>query len=241
MMNRDRARRVVAFTGLGLAIIAVLYLFWGQQSSEARVSAVETAASQRDAAIVALAQDSRQLRNELLRRGVNPNSIAPAPETRTEDIPPLAEAVPGPPGIPGSRGVPGAPGAPGVDGEPGPPGQSVTGPAGPQGLPGETVVGPQGPPGPAGQDGQDGQDSTVPGPKGDQGDPGPACPNGTQPQTYEVVTTGGPVPILACPASAPETGAGVMLAFLLVGAGPPRLLAGRLAVIDNPYIGQHRR
>lgn len=171
-----------------------------------------------------LAQDSTAYRKALAERGVNPNTIAPPPAARTQDLP-----AAGPTGPAGPAGV-------SIVGPSGPPGATVVGPTGP---PGATVVGPQGPageqgPGPACM--QAGQSCVGPkGEKGDTGDtgpPGPVCPAGQSMQPL-------PVPYdaySACkadPAPSPSPTALLLLPFLAV-PGRRRLYVARHGVSSQP-------
>ena len=144
----------------------------------------------RSVIIATLSQDSERLRDELVRKGIDPNTIAPSPEKRTNE--PTQMSGPsgptgptGPQGMPGTRGLTGLKGDRGgsVQGIQGMPGQGIQGDQGIQGTQGA-----DGAPGAPGADGAPGAVSVVPGPIGLTGPAGPVCPTGFTP-TQLVVTT----------------------------------------------------
>lgn len=120
----------------------------------------------------------------------------PGPEGRTGPAGPAGPR--GPEGPLGPKGDQGNEGTDGANGSSGPAGDD-----GANGAPGPTgATGPVGPPGPKGDQGERGEQGPQgpAGPPGEAGAAGPACPGGGAPQTYTVLTQGGPQSILACPA-----------------------------------------
>lgn len=160
------------------ALLVFVLLFVGLLKVQSDVATNERDDVDQGKVLVALLQDSQRLRAALADRGVNPNSVAPAPEKRLKSIP----GLPGGVGAPGIQGVPGRPGASvkgaqGVKGDKGDVGTGKQGEPGAsiKGDPGDSIAGPAGPAGAdgaPGAPGAPGADSTVPGPDGPAGPPG---------------------------------------------------------------------
>lgn len=145
----------------------------------------------RDTQIAQLIQGSKDLREELRKKGVDPDTIAPNPDSiakqKVDQAPtiiiqkgPRGDRGPmgsrGGPGPAGSRGVSGAQGIPGPVGPAGPAGKNgAPGAIGPTGKTGPT--GAPGPAGPAGDTGPQGEPG-IPGTPGAQGPIGPTGPPG---------------------------------------------------------------
>jgi len=202
----------LVLTGMGLFIIR----------DQQRV----VADANRDAAITALTTDANKYRSALSNKGVNPNSVAPPPATRVEQV----TGEPGQPGAPGQQGAPGA---------------SVTGPKGAPGAQGAT--GAQGDPGVEGQPGKDGTNGT----NGADGR-GISSTSVTQSGDTCMMTvtytdgTSQSAGSWSCPAAAPPTssapmpvGVSAMGLFALIGAGRPRVAGLEVDVL--PYLGRHRQ
>lgn len=213
-----KQRSGIAWVAAGL-VFALLIV--GLLKVQSDVAAIEVAGVDQGKVITSLSRDSQKLREALSTRGVNPDTIAPAPEKRVATIP----GTPGAPGVGIARvGLTGGQlqvfysdgtsqsvgpitGPPGPSGRPGRPGVSVKGPKGDrgdvgtgiQGVPGSSIKGDTGPPGPDGPPGPAGADSTVPGPTGPpggEGPPGPTGPDGTPgtsayPFTFTFATASG--------------------------------------------------
>lgn len=107
--NLAASRRLSGITWILVALVILALIVGGwlgnQQIQELRADADIRAQlnAKQDEAINGLTRDSLALRQELEQRGVNPDTIAPPPEDRTDNIP----SVPGPPGEPGEPGEPG--------------------------------------------------------------------------------------------------------------------------------------
>lgn len=114
--------------------------------------------------IASLSQDSQRLREELAKKGIDPNTIAPSPEKRTND--PLRITGPtgetGPMGAQGPMGLTGARGLTGLKGDKGGNTQGI------QGIPGQSIQGDRGTQGDKGDKGDVG-DAGTPGAPGAPG------------------------------------------------------------------------
>ena len=167
--------------------------------------------------ITSLSRDSQRLRGELVKRGVNPNTIAPAPEKRLTQAP-GATGTAGLNGVSISRvaitadgqlqvfysdgssqtvgNIVGATGATGAAGRQGPQGDSIRGISGVGGTNGvngvDSIV-----PGPAGPVGPVGPASVIPGPSG------PACPSGFTFSRQLLITEVGARTVMLCVLSSP--------------------------------------
>lgn len=135
-------RRMVRVVTAG-CIVAAVFIGWSiaNQNELAEDNESEEIRNTNLTNLVAeLSQDVRQLRGQLLSRGITPDVPGPAAPGAPPPAPLVIQGPPGPPGPPGKDGKPGPAGPPGPAGE--------AGPAGPQGEPGPP--GPGGSPGPTG-------------------------------------------------------------------------------------------
>lgn len=169
---KERRQGAWAWAALAAVLLALLLSVWALAED---LDDQKAEGQKRQLVVDQLARDSVALRGELTKQGVDPDTVAPPPQDRTDDPLPIQgpQGIPGTPGIQGpegeqgpagaegKQGVQGAQGTPGEDGAPGSGG--APGEDGPQGPPGAS--GPQGPPGASGPQGP-------PGAGGPQGPPG---------------------------------------------------------------------
>lgn len=165
-------RRVLTVVVAGL-VLAAVFIGWSvanQNDLADRADDSDSRNSNLNQVVLDLSQDVRQLRAQLLSKGITPTVPGPGTPAPAPTQPLVIQGPPGPPGPAGKDGKPG------VAGPQGPPG--VAGPAGPQGEPG-----PPGPPGPGGATGPTGP-TARPAPTSS---PEPILPLGSPP-------SGGPTP-----------------------------------------------
>jgi len=87
-----RERKVtVGFIVVVLSLIALgglaLFLYDQNQMQDRAIHSLQTESVKKGDAIDALSNDSKKLRDKLAKEGVNPNTIAPPPEKRTNEVP----------------------------------------------------------------------------------------------------------------------------------------------------------
>lgn len=187
----------------------------------------QQANTKQDTAIAALTSDANSYRAALQHQGVNPNSVAPPPSTRVEQV----TGQPGSQGIPGQNGLPGQNGKDGKDGTSPP---CLSTPA--------QCVGANGTNGTNGVDGKNGTNGT----NGADGAPGRGVSSVSVTQSGDTCTmtityTDGTTETAgtwSCPAAAPVGGTPGQTSGALIGISALMGWRRRQCVIS--YVGLHR-
>lgn len=94
--RRQGYSQLVTAAALALLVIGVVVVRSEAQRTQDTVVTLQADNTQQDTALGNLTQDSLRLREELAKRGVDPNTVAPPPETRLAD--PGKTGPTGPPG-----------------------------------------------------------------------------------------------------------------------------------------------